>query len=93
MSVENTTVKYVNLISKDEKQVNNEEIQNAVETARIETDHAYLSATKVLSDRKRMLSATLSSRIFNPQNVIIAQRKVKEAQEDVNDLLALKSMF
>lgn len=93
MSVENTTMKYVNLISKDEKQVNNEEIQNAVETARIETDHAYLSASKVLSDRKRSLNAAISSRSFNPQNVIIAQRKVKEAQQDVDDLMALKSMF
>jgi hypothetical protein len=88
-----TTPKYLDLISKDEKQQNQEEIQAKVETARINTDHACLQVRGELNNRKRELNKAMASHSFDPQSVVIAQRRVKQAEEDLAAVEALKLMF
>jgi hypothetical protein len=88
-----TTQKYAALISKDEKQQNQEEIQAIVETARINTDYACLQVGKELNERKRELARAMSSRDFNPNTIVICQRKVKQAEEDLAAVESLKNLF
>lgn len=90
-----TTPKYKDLLiaNLDPKKVEESKIQEQVDTAKLETNHAALSCTKSINITKGQLKAAFSSSTFNVENIVALQRKLKALEEDLAAIKELEKLF
>jgi len=83
--------KYLDLIKQSEQEVELETLQHDNDAAAIQMDRDILSAKQTITEKSKELSALKKARPFNSVNVLVAQRQVKKAKEDLEELTAMKA--
>lgn len=91
--VEKTTVamKYVDFITRDEKEVKAAEVAVAVKKAAIQVDIDLIKANEAAANAESTINAVLSYIPFNPSRLINAKRDLAEANTVIAELEAIKS--
>lgn len=89
------TPKYKDLLIQnlDPKKVEESKIQEQVDTAKLEVNHAALSCTKSINIANAQLKSAFSSSTFNVENIVALQRKVAALQEDLAAIKELEKLF
>ena len=82
--------KYLELITKDEKQVKTEEAAIRNQEGALQVDYAIIAASKKVNDCNNYVANSMKAVPFDPVAVIDAKRDLEEATQDLNDLKALK---
>lgn len=88
---ETSSPKFKDLVSKSEQQKNTEEVNFAVEDARIQLEADIQTARKNVSNKQRSLHQAKANISFSSSRIITAARDLKLAEADLNDLTALMS--
>jgi len=90
--VEKTTaMKYVDFITRDEKEVKAAEVAVAVKKAAIQVDIDLIKANEAAANAESVISSVLSRIPFNPSMLINAKRDLAEANTVIAELEAIKT--
>lgn len=86
-----TSVKYVDFITRDEKEVKAAEVSVAVKKAAIQVDIDLIQANQLVANAESNIATVLGKMPFNPSALINAKRALAEAKEVVAELEAIKT--
>lgn len=86
-------MKFLDLISVDEKTAQAAELQLTAKTAALQVDFDILAAAKKVSDAEATVAKTFKARPYSPAATVNAMRELADAKETVSDLESLKSEY
>jgi acyl CoA:acetate/3-ketoacid CoA transferase alpha subunit len=88
--VESKTMKYVDFITRDEKEVKQAEVAVAVKKAAIQVDIDLIKANEAAANAESVIAIVLGRIPFNPSALINAKRDLAEANTIIAELEAIK---
>ena len=86
-------MKFLELISVDEKTAQVAELELTAKTAALQVDFDILAAQKKVSEAEASLARTFKARPYSPSATINAMRDLADANATVTDLTTLKSEY
>lgn len=79
------------ILTRDEKQVQMDELDLVVGTAKLQVESDIIAAKKAVNAADKAFQKALSTQPFSPGAVINAKRDREDAEQDLKDLEALKA--
>lgn len=86
-------MKFLELISIDEKTAHAADLQLAAKTAALQVDFDILAAQKKVGEAEAVLAKTFKARPYSPAATVNASRDLQDANQTVSDLENLKAEY
>lgn len=86
-------MKFLDLISVDEKTAQAAELQLTAKTAALQVDFDILAAQKKAGEAETSLAKTFKARPYSPAATVNAMRDLADANQTVTDLESLKAEY